>query len=95
MRVKLRPEGQGSDDDLESHTVRYKVADLRVLVRLSEISGIDPGVWLRGCCGALAEAFQRDGEVPIPFVIVGRARAEKAGLVPQVKDSTSTNEQNP
>lgn len=94
MRIKLRPEGQRSADDLESHTVRYKVADLLVLVRLSEVSGIDPGEWLRNCCHALAEAFERDGEIPVPFVLVGRARAEKAGLVPPARDSTSTNEQN-
>jgi hypothetical protein len=97
MRIKLRPERQkrSADDDLEAHTVRYRVADLKVLVRLSELSGTDPGEWLRNCCGALAEAFERDGEIPVPFVLVGRARAEKAGLVPPIKDSTSTNEQNP
>lgn len=87
MRVKLRPEDDGSAG-LESHTVRYNTADLKVLVRLSEMSGITPGVWLRQCLSALVEAFQRDGEVPVPFVIVGRSKAEKAGLVP-VKDLTS------
>ena len=71
-----------STSGLETHSVRYYVSDLQKLERLSKISGIFPGVWLRQCLHALIEAFERKGTVSVPFVIVGRDEAEKAGLVP-------------
>ena len=80
---KFSGEGE-STSELESHSVRYYVADLQRLERLSKVTGVLPGAWLRQCLHELVEAFDRDGEVPVPFVIVGRARAEKAGLVPPV-----------
>jgi hypothetical protein len=67
---------------LETHSVRYYVADLQRLERLAKVTGILPGVWLRQCLHALVEAFERDGTVSVPFVIVARPAAEKAGLVP-------------
>jgi hypothetical protein len=71
-----------STSGLETHSVRYYVVDLLRLERLAKVSGILPGVWLRQCLRALVEAFERKGSVSVPFVIVGRDEAEKAGLVP-------------
>jgi hypothetical protein len=71
-----------STSGLETHSVRYYTADLQRLERLAKITGIFPGVWLRQCLRALIEAFERKGTVSVPFVIVGRDEAEKAGLVP-------------
>ena len=74
--------GEDETRGLETHSVRYYVADLQKLERLSKVSGILPGVWLRQCLHELVEAFDRDGTVSVPFVIVARNAAEKAGLVP-------------
>ena len=71
-----------STSELETHSVRYYLADLQRLERLAKVSGILPGVWLRQCLRALVDAFERKGTVSVPFVIVGRAEAEQAGLVP-------------
>lgn len=70
------------DEATEVHTVRYFVADLQGLRRLSKLTGIKPGIWLRTACRALIEAFEREGTVTVPFVMVSRTAAEKAGLVP-------------
>ncbi|MFY9986970.1 MAG: hypothetical protein WAK31_19575 [Chthoniobacterales bacterium] len=71
-----------STSGLETHSVRYYVVDLQRLERLAKVTGILPGVWLRQCLRALVDAFERKGTVSVPFVIVGRAEAEQAGLVP-------------
>jgi hypothetical protein len=71
-----------STSELETHSVRYYLVDLQRLERLAKVSGILPGVWLRQCLRALVDAFERKGTVSVPFVIVGRAEAEQAGLVP-------------
>jgi hypothetical protein len=71
-----------STNALETHSVRYYLVDLQRLERLAKVSGILPGVWLRQCLRALVDAFERKGSVSVPFVIVGRAEAEQAGLVP-------------
>ena len=76
--------GEDETRGLETHSVRYYSADLQKLERLSKVSGILPGVWLRQCLHELVEAFDRDGTVSVPFVIVARNAAEKAGLVPPI-----------
>jgi hypothetical protein len=75
-----------STNGLETHSVRYYTADLQKLECLAKLSGIYAGVWLRQCLRVLVEAFER-GSVSVPFVIVGRDEAEKAGLVPPLSPS--------
>jgi hypothetical protein len=86
LRIPMaRRKFSGEDEStsgLETHSVRYYVVDLQRLERLAKVSGILPGVWLRQCLRALVDAFERKGAVSVPFVIVGRAEAEQAGLVP-------------
>jgi hypothetical protein len=74
---------------LETHSVRYYVADLQRLERLAKVSGILPGVWLRQGLRALVDAFERKGTLSVPFVVVGRAEAEQAGLVPPLPQDDS------
>jgi hypothetical protein len=71
----------------EPLTVRYYASDLKALERLSKDSSIVPGVWLRSCLRALIDKYNREGTVTVPFVIVNRVEAEKAGLVPPAEES--------
>ena len=76
----------GEEDDstrpMETHSARYWLDDLQKLKVLLKASGIWPGQWLRNALHALIEAYDRKGVVSVPFVVVGRDEAEKAGLVP-------------
>jgi hypothetical protein len=68
--------------DTAPHTARYFVSDWERLEELSRTSHFEHGAILRSCLRAFIEMLERDGKISIPFVMVDRAAAEKAGLVP-------------
>ena len=84
--------GRDESDTLENHSVRYFARDLQKLEQISRLTGIDPGIWLRNCLRALVEAFDRNASISVPFVIVPREQAEKAGLVQPLDENQASAE---
>lgn len=78
--------GPDESDPLMIHSVRYFAKDLDRLKNIAKATGIDPGIWLRQCLRALVEAFDRNDSIVVPFVIVPRDQAEKAGLLPPLNE---------
>jgi hypothetical protein len=78
---KFSGEEESSNETMR-HSARYFVEDLNILALISKASGIWPGTWLRNLLHQLVQLYKRKGFVPVPFVVVGRDEAERAGLVP-------------
>jgi hypothetical protein len=74
-----------ANPDAQAHTVRYYVSDLRKLKQFAKSNNFEPGGILRSCLRAVIEMWDRDGKISIPFVMVDRSAAEKAGLIPPTK----------
>src|ERR1700751_3913878 len=78
---KFSGEEESSNETMR-HSARYFVEDLNILALIAKASGIWPGTWLRNLLHQLVQLYKRKGFVPVPFVVVGRDEAERAGLVP-------------
>jgi hypothetical protein len=87
------PKFSGEDESSNQtvrHSARYFVEDLKILELISKASGIWPGTWLRNLLHQLVQLYKRRGFVPVPFVVVGRDEAERAGIVPPLGSEAPT-----
>jgi len=76
----------GAGEELSRvYSARFYPKDLERLEQLAEATGISTSIWLRQGLRAIIEEFDRKGAMTVPFVIVSRDEAERAGLVPSQK----------